>query len=263
MEKTDKKELPVVISDKRSIFESTKKWLRSTLSGMVATTLGIILTFGTSEYIENQKKKEMAHTTVIMTMKNISISANGLDAAADSLLKADSVLQYFMKLYPDSLDNASPEMAKHFTQNLIKINYSINDETAEKIFSSNIATWDNIKDHDLINAIGSLFTMIRTVKEMKSKIDAERLELFYDIMSSDELNDIKSDKEFVTAMMKKKETRRFIIESGTNAQFIKLYTSMMLKQVDEILKKQNITKEELYMNDSTFSNIKGKRNYNF
>lgn len=263
METTDKKELPVVRSGKRSVFESIKNWLRNTLSGMVATTLGIILTFGTSEYIENQKKKEMAHTTIMMTMKNISISASGLDAAADTLLKADSVLQYFMKLYPDSLDNASPEMAKLFNQSLIKINYNINDESAEKIFSSNIATWDNIKDHDLINAIGSLFTMIRTVKEIKSKMDAERMELFYDIMSSDELNDIKSEKEFVKAMMKKKEIRKFIFKSGFNAQLIKLNTSMMLKQIDEILKKQNITKEELYMNDSTFSNIKEKRNYNF
>ena len=51
-------------------------WVRSTLSGLVGTTLGIILTFGTKTCADNVAKERTAATTTKMVMRNLNTTTN-------------------------------------------------------------------------------------------------------------------------------------------------------------------------------------------
>ena len=44
-----------------------KDWWKNTTGATAGTIIGIILTFGTTFYIENRNKAEMARKTVMMT----------------------------------------------------------------------------------------------------------------------------------------------------------------------------------------------------
>ena len=51
-------------------------WVRSTLSGLVGTTLGIILTFGTKICADNVAKERTAATTTKMVMRHFNTTTN-------------------------------------------------------------------------------------------------------------------------------------------------------------------------------------------
>ena len=51
-------------------------WVRSTLSGLVGTTLGIILTFGTKTCADNVAKERTAATTTKMVMRHLNTTTN-------------------------------------------------------------------------------------------------------------------------------------------------------------------------------------------
>ena len=116
--------------------------MKQFMLSLLATTISIALTFGTSAIIENNKKKSEKREIVMMVMYDLYTSLKMVQ-------QADSNLFEFFKLQRDiAEDTTLYEQKKYdFIRLMPKVEYT---NTTEKIFSSSIET---------INTVGNvLFT---------------------------------------------------------------------------------------------------------
>lgn len=135
------------MEDKLQTTEQPKKdggssAMKQFMLSLLATTISIALTFGTSAIIENNKKKSEKREIVMMVMYDLYTSLKMVQ-------QADSNLFEFFKLQRDiAEDTTLYEQKKYdFIRLMPKVEYT---NTTEKIFSSSIET---------INTVGNvLFT---------------------------------------------------------------------------------------------------------
>jgi ABC-type dipeptide/oligopeptide/nickel transport system ATPase subunit len=116
--------------------------LKQFLLSILATTVSIALTFGTSAIIDNNKKQREKREIVMMVVYDMSNSLKQFE-------RADSMLQESVKLQLKVAEDTSQfqELRFRFGSLLPVVNYT---ETTERIFSTSIET---------INTVGNvLFT---------------------------------------------------------------------------------------------------------
>ena len=74
----------------------TKEWVLSFLAGFLATVLGIIFTFGTSELLDRREWRADRRTSALMVMGSIESFARQLDANIDGMARLDTVISWVL-----------------------------------------------------------------------------------------------------------------------------------------------------------------------
>lgn len=110
--------------------------LKQFLLSLVATTISIVLTFGTAGWLDSRKKEAAKHEMVMTILYDISSSIEKMEAV-DSLLRKGFEQQVKVIENPE-LMKQNPFM---FVSMVPEMQYS---ESVENIFSSNIETIDII-----------------------------------------------------------------------------------------------------------------------
>lgn len=77
-----------------------KDFWKNTVGCTVGTLIGILLTFGTSSYLENRNKTEMARKTVMLTLHNLDASTRNMQTLLDELQQYDTLLHGPLPLCP-------------------------------------------------------------------------------------------------------------------------------------------------------------------
>ena len=138
-----------------------REWIRE--SQFLATTLSIILTFGTTglvEYCQRVKDRKMSAIMVLSTIENFSTT---VDMMAQDIARCDSIGTWLLSLPQDSLDKIQPEEV-HGTLNemLSLVDYMSHDKTAENIFGNSFETWKNMgnRNYRFIESVGESFARI-------------------------------------------------------------------------------------------------------
>lgn len=130
------------------------------LLALLATTISIVLTFGTAAVIDNHKKNQAKKEMVLMVI-------NDFDKTIGVLEKADTALIRCRDLQLDLANH--PE---HFDSVLILIPVAltwINEEfteTTENIFSTSIETFNTIGNVNFVNEVSSFYLIRHKYKEM-------------------------------------------------------------------------------------------------
>ena len=141
------------------------KWLRVWIkeSQFLATTLSIILTFGTTglvEYCQRVKDRKMSAIMVLSTIENFSTT---VDLMAQDMARCDSIGTWLLSLPQDSLDKIEPAEVKGILNEMLSlINYMSHDKTAENIFGNSFETWKNMgnRNYRFIESVGASFAQI-------------------------------------------------------------------------------------------------------
>ena len=139
-------------------------WVKDLLVAFAATTLSIILTFGTSMVVNrvNQKKERML--TAMMVMSSIETFAREIDGIADGMGHADTVSQYLLHLPMDRLDDLPSDVIVGLI-NDIELPFINHDQSAESIFKSSIDTWKNLGNFQFIDYVGHSFSVINQIEK--------------------------------------------------------------------------------------------------
>lgn len=151
---TTPEEQPIVFA---SFPSKLRAWLRE--SQFLATTLSIILTFGTTGLLEHCQRVEDRKLSAMMVMGNIETFSRKMDEMANGMARRDSIATWMRSLPQDSLDLIPPvEMVDLINEVIAGIEFLTHDKTAESIFSSNIETWKNMQKFQFIDNVGSCFS---------------------------------------------------------------------------------------------------------
>jgi len=143
-----------------------REWIRE--SQFLATTLSIILTFGTTglvEYCQRVKDRKMSAIMVLSTIENFSTT---VDLMAQDMARCDSIGTWLLSLPQDSLDKIEPAEVKGILNEMLSlINYMSHDKTAENIFGNSFETWKNMgnRNYRFIESVGASFAKINADEE--------------------------------------------------------------------------------------------------
>ena len=106
---------------------------KNLLYTFLGTTLSIVLTFGTSQWLALKKQKEERQLTALMVMGNIEKFAQKIDQIAAQFEWRDTLATYMLNVPMDSLDSEHcSEMLKTMPPFII-LSY---DKSVENVFSN-------------------------------------------------------------------------------------------------------------------------------
>ena len=156
-----------------------KTWVKDLLVAFAATTLSIILTFGTTGVINHIKQKQARKLTALMVMSSIEQFARDLEWIEEDTAHCDSIATWLLSLPVDDLAESDEELLEHAYLTAINLGTIAHDRTSETIFTSHIDTWKNMGNFKFVDNVGWCFSNIdfieetynKTVKEYKTRND--------------------------------------------------------------------------------------------
>ena len=133
---------------------------RQFMLSLIATTVSIILTFGTAALIDYYKKQAAKKEMVMMVISDFDNTIAYLERVDSSMIESRR-LQHEVALHPecfDSLKYSFPIAMLWMSSNYL--------ETTEKIFSTSIETFSTIGDVNFVNDVSSFYLTRQQIKEM-------------------------------------------------------------------------------------------------
>jgi hypothetical protein len=134
--------------------------LKQFFLALLATTISIVLTFGTASVIDNHKKKVAKKEMVMMVVSDFNKTIELIE-------KVDTGLRECQRLQQDIAINTEhyDSLRYYFGEALNWITEDFS-EITEKIFSTNIETFNTIGDVNIVNEVSSFYMARRKHKEM-------------------------------------------------------------------------------------------------
>ena len=134
---------------------SAKQFLLS----LIATSVSIILTFGTAAIVDHHKKEANKREMVMMVISDLDNTIAFVERVDSSIIECRR-LQHEVALRPESYD--SLKYLFPMSMSWISENYL---ETTEKIFSTSIETVNTIGDVNFVNDVSSFYLARKRFKE--------------------------------------------------------------------------------------------------
>ncbi len=121
--------------------------MKELLLTILGTSISIVLTFGTAQYLEDQQKEQAQRQTAMMLIHDIDASVAIVEYMAEGEEKQKDAIQYVIdhfdqidSLSEDTLYTAMTMLGTLFPEE------TYFDDSKEKIFSSSQDTWKNLDD---------------------------------------------------------------------------------------------------------------------
>ena len=142
-----------------------KSWVKDLLVAFAATTLSIILTFGTTALVDHHRQKKERKLTALMVMSSIEQFARLLDDLEKDLSHPDSVATWLLSLPLEDVAKLGDKPLAMAFEEIYAIPTLSHDHTAEAIFSSNIDTWKTMGNFRFIDNVGACFSAMNGMEE--------------------------------------------------------------------------------------------------
>jgi hypothetical protein len=143
-----------------------KSWVKDLLVAFAATTLSIILTFGTTAVVNRVKQKQERKLTALMVMSSIEQFARDLELLEEQLAYKDSIATWLLSLPVEKVAKMNYGPIDDALVVVYDLPIITHDKTAETIFSSHIDTWKNMGNFQFIDHVGWCFSTMNTIEEM-------------------------------------------------------------------------------------------------
>ena len=143
---------------KFSMPKKLREWIRE--SQFLATTLSIILTFGTTGLVEHCQRINDRNLSAMMVLSSIENFSSHVDKMALDMARCDTIGTWLLSLPQDSLDQIQPQEVRGIIKEMLSlVNFMSHDKTAENIFGNSFQTWKNMgSQHYLfIENVGACF----------------------------------------------------------------------------------------------------------
>lgn len=184
-----------------------KDWWKNTTGATAGTIIGIILTFGTTFYIENRNKAEMARKTVMITLHNLDSAIDTMEMLLQELQRRDSLFTRVCSLMPDKYEQMGNDSLILFVNTFGSHRMNITDNTAESIFSNSFEVWQYLDDEKVIGRIGNCYSILHACYEQYNKIQNLRMDAFRAYWYQYPPTDYPNPKEAFLALIQRNDVR--------------------------------------------------------
>ena len=143
-----------------------RNWWKDFVVAILATTVSIVLTFGTSKLVERNNQKKERRLTALMVMSSIESFARNIDETVEIWDRLDSVAVWLLRMPIEEVERLGGEEPFISAVNeVFEAPVMRHDQTAETIFSSNIDTWKNMGNFQFVDNVGECFSQMNWIEE--------------------------------------------------------------------------------------------------
>lgn len=146
-----------------------RDWWKDFVVAILATTVSIVLTFGTGKLVERNNQKKERRLIALMVMSSIESFARNLDESAKDWDRMDSVAVWLLRLPIDEVARLGDDPFEEAVQEVFQAPIIRHDNTAETIFSSNLDTWKNLGNFQFVDNVGACFSQMNWFEEKNNK----------------------------------------------------------------------------------------------
>lgn len=185
-----------------------KDWIGGFLSNLLATVLGIVLTFGTTWWIERSRQVDAAEETVERCLANMERRGESLEGLVKMMISQDSILQVVTSRWPDVSDDTLSLFKDVFGSS----NFTLHDHSAESVFKG---SYENA--HILGRFAENLrfgFEYLDWMEQRCQHVEDLRQETLRQILTDPRFSSTQTDREKVRLMLDMPEVRYFILQHG-------------------------------------------------
>lgn len=220
--------------------------LKELLLTILATSISIVLTFGTAMYIEHRQKEKNRRQTTMMVLSDIYVFEKDLeqfDSIYISKWKDDLI--ELQSLSRDSIMNLSDDELERYWSTLSTPVMLPRDKTAENIFTRDVSTWREVGNFRFIKLVSFIYTYINDIeKNFNVQID-RKTDNCQAFLENPRLNEMSPNEQLVT-FIEQKEVKHVMYDfcKGYYPYFQNSiqYLNGYLKQCMEMM---DVSEEEL------------------
>ena len=150
-------------------------WVRELLLTILATSISIVLTFGTAYYLDHRQKMNSQRQMAMMIIHDIDMSIQQME-------KVDSIIREFSDIQLQVVEGRFDKDI-NFANVILSLRDPISiefPETTERIFTSNVDTWSTIGKVDFIDNVSHCY-LVRS--QFKKKV----IEAFHKKLQPDDM----------------------------------------------------------------------------
>ena len=221
-------------------------WKKELLLSVVATTISIVLTFGTASYLEKRQQKENRKQVAILIVNDLRAytdNMRGTDTV--SLIPKREAFARLAAMPADSIRMLSEEEALPYFTALMQDFFVYRDKSIERVYSSSISTFRDLGTFEFIRWIGACYINVNEIEdqiEIQRKLIRELSRIFVEDLCSDKKP---YDGKMLYDLLQLKETK-YLMYSLYN--FMRNYESI-INSLDELtsycMEVIGITEEDL------------------
>jgi hypothetical protein len=218
-----------------------------TLSCTLGTVIGIVLTFGTSAWIEYRERQEMERTAALMVIHNLDSFCEDLDEAVKDLQPIDSICFKVLGA-KDRLETIPEDTLDMFVNSFLSHSFNTHDQTTETIFSSNIETWKSIDNREFIDLAGNCFSAKKLMVKFQERLEEEKNDLTDLFLKTIAFGDKppKSVHEKAAAILRSATFCTFIVKQHSFYLYgFKTGQKLLREKTEKCKQMMNVTDEEL------------------
>lgn len=233
-------------SRQRSILKQNKNpkkkfidyaWWKDVTIATTGTIIGIIVTFGTSAWLEYRTQKAMANKTVLMTLHNIDSSIKNMDKLIAEMQTNDTLFNRALSLMPDKLEEMGNDSLLLIVNRFSAKRAYATDKSTRQIFSSSFEVWQNVEDVKVISRIGNCYSMLDLCYNEYDKVAELKSEAFRSYWNDCPPEEYPDVKEAVMAFLSRNDVRY--------AMDVQAYITPFLASINEITHKLNERNKEV------------------
>ena len=134
--------------------------MKELLMTFIGTTLSIVLTFGTADYIDKKEKKNLGRQTAMMVIHDMDNTVELLKEYSKDEKKGLELARYVMDRY-DTMDKIGEDtiwqVINFLMSDISEVNMYKFDESSEKLFLSSQDSWKNIDNAAFMDAVQDFY----------------------------------------------------------------------------------------------------------
>ena len=140
-----------------------RNWWKDLGVAIIATTVSIVLTFGTAALVDAHKRKEARRMTALMVLSNIESFIRSMEDHCEELARKDTVSTWLLRLSTEQIQKMDQDTLMDYLRETNRLSMLVHDKTSESIFTNNIETWENLGNFGFIDHVGESFMGINWI----------------------------------------------------------------------------------------------------
>lgn len=220
-------------------------WWKDLSTATAGTIIGIIVTFGTTAYLEDKAQQEMADKTVLMTLHNLDSSIKNMSQLVEEMQSNDSLFLRALSLMPDRLGVMGADSLQMVVSRFGSTNVYATDNSTREIFSSSFEVWQNLDDAKVISRIGNCYSMLDVCDKEYGKVEKLRLDAFKSYWNDMPPQDYGNAEDAVKAFLKRNDVRYAMNVHSYTTPMLANIVNLTARLNDRNKEVLNVTQEEL------------------
>lgn len=203
-----------------------RDWWQNAIGATFGTLVGIILTFGTTFYMESKDKADMARKTVKITLHNLDVRIRFMQREVETLKKQDSLFRHVTAYYPDSLQQLDEGTLRKFIETFIDRQFYLTDKKSENIFSHSFDVWKYLDDEKIIGRISCCYSMLDFHNEQYAMLREECRKAFMRWLTDPGIDQGKNISEQAKSLMDRPDVVHVVKMYPTVIQMLEMFTDI-------------------------------------